>query len=258
MQSLKDQLSVVIITFNEESRITRCIESVKSVADEIIVVDSFSKDNTKQIAESLGAVVLEHAFEGHIQQKNWAKQQAKFSFVLSLDADEALSPELAQEIQVEKERGFPFAAYTMPRLNFVGNTPVRGCGWYPDRKLRLWRGVDGDWTGINPHDRLKMNMGYEQKRFVGDLLHYSYNNRREIIRKSKAYGKIGSKYVSNLDWFTVLYKLIFSPPIKFFRNYFLKNGISYGLTGLVICSGQVLETYTKYWRGFILKLKSRN
>ena len=252
---MENQISVVIISYNESKNIGRCIESVKSVADEIIVVDSFSTDNTKEIAESLGAKVIQHSFEGHIQQKNWAKEQAQNEFVLSLDADEALSPELANEILKEKNEGFPFAAYTMPRLNFVGNTPIKGCGWYPDRKLRLWRGIDGKWTGINPHDRLKMNMGFDQKKLRGDLLHYSYNNRNEILKKSKKYGTIGAKFTQTLSWEKLVYKLLFSPLTKFLRNYLFKKGITYGYTGFVICYGQMIESYTKYWGGIKLKLQ---
>ena len=94
----RGRLSVVIITFNEENNIGNCIQSVKSLADEIIVVDSFSQDRTCEIAENMGAIVVQHAFEGHIQQKNWAKDQANFDWVLSLDADECLSTELFDSI----------------------------------------------------------------------------------------------------------------------------------------------------------------
>lgn len=248
-------ISVIIITFNEERNIARCIESVKSIADEIIVVDSFSTDNTKTIADSLGAIVLDHEFEGHIQQKNWAKSQASHEFVLSLDADEAISPELAREILTEKQNKFPFAAYTMPRLNFVGEQAIKGCGWYPDRKLRLWKGIDGNWVGVNPHDRLKMNMGYDQKKLTGDLLHYSYANRKEILKKSKGYGRIGAKSTKSYDWGMLIYKFLFSPITKFIRNYFIKKGFLYGYTGLIICVGQFVETQTKYYQGIKLKLR---
>ena len=154
---MSSKLSVVIITFNEERNIAKCIESIKPIADEILVVDSFSTDQTKSIAESLGAKVIQNAFKGHIQQKNFAKELAQFEFILSLDADEWLSSKLVSEIANQKDLDFPFAAYTMPRLNFVGDRAVKTCGWYPDRKLRLWRSKDGSWTGVNPHDKLKMN-----------------------------------------------------------------------------------------------------
>ncbi len=254
---MSSKLSVVIITFNEERNIAKCIESVQLVADEILVVDSLSTDKTKTIAESLGARVIEHAFEGHIQQKNWAKNQAQFEFVLSLDADEMLTPELVEEIRNQKEMDFPFAAYTMPRLNFVGDRSVKTCGWYPDRKLRLWRAKDGNWTGINPHDKLKMNMGFDQKRLNGDLLHYSYTNASEILSKSRKYGKIGAENNKNMSWFNLIFKLFFSAGTKFVRNYLFKNGYKEGKLGIIICWGQLIETNSKYLGAIKLKIKNR-
>ena len=124
----RSRLSVVIITFNEENNIGNCIQSVKSLADEIIVVDSFSTDRTCEISENMGATVVQHAFEGHIQQKNWAKDQANFDWVLSLDADECLSPELIDAILKIKldqfseitEKNLPIGGYSMNRLNHLG------------------------------------------------------------------------------------------------------------------------------------------
>ncbi len=253
---MSSKLSVVIITFNEERNIAKCIESVKSIADEILVVDSLSTDNTKSIAQSLGATVIDHPFEGHIQQKNWAKNQAQFEFVLSLDADELLTKELVEEIRNQKELNFPFAAYTMPRLNYVGDRPVKTCGWYPDRKLRLWRAKDGNWTGINPHDKLKMNMGFDQKRLTGDIIHYSFSNASEIIIKSKKYGKIGAENNKSMSWFNLFFKLFFSAGTKFVRNYFFKNGYREGKLGLIICWGQLIETNSKYFGAIRLKLQN--
>ena len=132
------KLSVVIIAYNESDQIADCIKSVNGLADEILVVDSFSTDDTVSIAESLGARVLQHKFEGHIQQKNWAKDQATNNFVLSIDADERLTLELKESIAQEKELGFHHSGYYMNRLNFIGSKALKCCGWYPDKKLRLW------------------------------------------------------------------------------------------------------------------------
>ncbi len=254
---MSSKLSVVIITFNEERNIAKCIESVMSIADEILVIDSFSTDQTKSIAESFGATVIQNAFKGHIQQKNFAKELAQFEFVLSLDADEWLSSNLVLEIANQKDLDFPFAAYTMPRLNFVGDRAVKTCGWYPDRKLRLWRSKDGNWTGVNPHDKLKMKMGFDQKRLNGDIMHNSFSNASDIIIKSKKYGKIGAANNYTMGWGNLLFKLIFSPGTKFVRNYFFKNGFKEGKLGLIICYGQLIETYSKYLGAISLKLKNR-
>lgn len=248
------KLSVVIISYNESQNIADCIHSVKAVADEVIVVDSYSTDTTVAIAESLGAKVILQKFLGHIEQKNWAKDQAEHDFVLSLDADERLSPELLGSIASEKQSGFHHSGYYMNRLNFVGNHAIKGCGWYPDKKLRLWNRHQGRWIGVNPHDKFRLKSGYPKTSLKGDLLHYSYKNRAEVWSKSIKYGKIGAEYARNLTFPELLIKVTVSPIFKFFRNYFLKGGIMYGLNGLVVCLGQVVESYLKYSRGLVLKM----
>ena len=129
-------LSVVIITLNEEKNILRCLESVQEVADEIVVVGSGSTDQTQKIAEEIGVQWIEHPFEGHIEQKNFAMQQARFDWVLSLDADEALEASLQEEILAEKEKGFT-GAYRFRRLNNYCGQWIRHGTWYPDKRIRL-------------------------------------------------------------------------------------------------------------------------
>ena len=156
--TMQIQLSVVIITFNEEKNIARCLASVASVADEIVVVDSFSTDKTKQICIEKGVRFIEHQFDGHIEQKNWAITQAKNQYVLSLDADEALTDELASEISKVKNN-WQYDGYSFNRLtNFCGAWIKHG-GWYPDKKLRLWVTKKGKWGGIHTHDNVIMQEG---------------------------------------------------------------------------------------------------
>ena len=130
-------LSAVIITYNEEKNIERCLLSLKGVVDEIVVVDSFSQDRTEAICAQYGVKFIQHAFEGHIQQKNWAITQASSPYVLSLDADEALSDELRQSI-LEAKNNWTAQGYFFNRLNNYCGQWIRHSGWYPDRKLRLW------------------------------------------------------------------------------------------------------------------------
>ena len=145
------KLSVVIITFNEEKNIERCLTSVKDIADEIVVLDSFSKDKTAEICINHGVKFFQHTFDGHIQQKNRAITYANFPHILSLDADETLSSELAESIKKVKQN-FSKDGYYINRLtNYCGHW-VKHCGWYPDAKLRLWDSRKGQWTGTNPHD----------------------------------------------------------------------------------------------------------
>lgn len=259
----RGRLSVVIITFNEENNIGNCIQSVKNLADEIIVVDSFSTDRTIEIAENMGATVVQHTFEGHIQQKNWARLQANFDWVLSLDADECLSQELAVSILSIKQNQFsektpdhkPIFGYTMNRLNHLSGKPIKGCGWYPDRKLRLWNNRFGGWTGTNPHDRFELQDPLATKHILGDILHYTYSNRNAVLKQAIKFGKIGSKTLEESNFLTILFKFVTSPTLKFIKNYFIKGGIIYGFNGFYICLCQWLESFIKYGLGTILNLQ---
>ncbi len=254
-------LSVVVITYNEAMNIQRCLESVLPIADEIVVVDSFSTDSTATIAKSMGATVISHAFEGHIQQKNWAMNQAKSDWILSLDGDECLSEDLLHEILTWKTNfnalpsHFP-SAYWVKRLNHLAGKPIKGCGWYPDKKIRLWKTGSGQWTGTNPHDRFELadpmaNLGL----FNGDLLHFTYNNFHQIKLQALKFGRIGAEAIQSKPWGYLLAKAIISPQIKFLKNYFFKLGFLYGMRGLAICYWQWRESLLKYSRGFSISLK---
>ena len=161
------KLSVVIITFNEEKNIARCLESVKDIADEIVVVDSFSKDKTEEICRGYGVKFIEHKFEGHIEQKNYASSQATYQHVLSLDADEALSDELKESI-IKVKNDWNGYGYSMNRLtNYCGKW-IHHCGWYPDTKIRLMDKSKGKWDGDNPHDQFIMQDNAEAIQLKGD------------------------------------------------------------------------------------------
>jgi glycosyltransferase involved in cell wall biosynthesis len=155
-------LSVAIITYNEEKNIRRCIESVRKVADEIIVVDSFSDDDTVKIAEAAGAIVRQSEFSGYINQKNKAINLASHDYVLLLDADEGLSRELAYSI-MEAKRSFNFKAYSMKRCSIFKGKYIRHGLWYPDKKLRLFDKRLGICGGLNPHDKIIMQAPAEVK-----------------------------------------------------------------------------------------------
>jgi glycosyltransferase involved in cell wall biosynthesis len=249
------RLSVVIITFNEEENIGKCIDSVKQVADEIVVVDSFSTDKTRQIAEEKGARVIQHLFEGHIQQKNWAKDQATNIWVLSLDADEALSYELLAQLIVRKsepEDGL-VSGYEMNRLNFYCGKPVKTCDMYPDRKLRLWKRDAGAWQGINPHDKFVLNDNAETDFMRGDILHNTWPSKQAFLNSVEKFATISAQHLKNRSLFYLLYKMIFSPPFKFIRIYFFQLGFTEGGIGWTICYNQSREVFLKYFRAIKLK-----
>jgi glycosyltransferase involved in cell wall biosynthesis len=239
------KLSAVIITFNEERNIRRCIESLQGVADEIVVVDSYSTDGTRDIAESLGARFMEHPFEGHIQQKNYALSCAQHEWILSLDADEALDNTLRASILEIKKSGSS-VGYSMNRLtNYCGHW-VRYCGWYPDTKVRLIRSGKGMWQGTNPHDRLDLLDGQKAVHLSGDILHYSYYKREDHHKQIEYFGDISARELfrqqKRIGWPMVFVKVI----VQFIKSYFLKLGILDGFTGWTISRMSAYATWRKY------------
>ncbi|MCA0238639.1 MAG: glycosyltransferase family 2 protein [Bacteroidetes bacterium] len=238
-------ISAVIITFNEERNIARCLESLAGVADEIVVLDSFSSDGTEQICRTYGVRFEQHAFDGHIEQKNRALGLATHPLVLSLDADEALSERLRQSILgVKKSPGFD--AFMMNRrTNYCGQW-IAHSGWYPDRKLRLFDKRLGHWGGTNPHDKVEMNVGTSIARLDGDLLHYSYYTVEEHLERARKYAVIAARAMHQQGKRGAWWRMWFSPVFKFIRNYILKAGFLDGRAGWTICRISALETYWKY------------
>lgn len=239
------QLSVVIITFNEERNIERCLQSVLPVADEVIVLDSYSTDKTKEICENYNVRFEQHAFDGHIQQKNRAIQYTSNEYVLSLDADEALSECLSQSILKLKKGWGDKEGYYMNRLtNYCGKW-IRHCGWYPDSKLRLFRKKDGQWTGTNPHDRFEVSDNQNTEKLKGDLLHYSYYTIKQHLDQVNYFSDILAKEQYNTKSASIL-KIIVSPIFKFFRDYWIKLGFLDGYYGFIVCSISSFATLIKY------------
>tara|TARA_B100000809_G_C15139130_1_gene532120 strand:- start:4140 stop:4898 length:759 start_codon:yes stop_codon:yes gene_type:complete len=239
------QLSVVIITFNEEKNIERCLASVIDVADEIVVVDSYSTDKTKQICSAKNVRFVEHKFDGHIEQKNFAITQAKNQYVLSLDADEALTEELQQAI-LEIKNNWQADGYSFNRLtNFCG-TWIKHCGWYPDKKLRLWDITKGKWGGDNPHDKVIMAKGASAEHINLDILHYSFYTIEQHLKQIDYFTDISSKTAfekgKTSNGFTIIYKSTF----KFFRDYVLKFGFLDGYHGYVVCKNSAHAKRLKY------------
>jgi glycosyltransferase involved in cell wall biosynthesis len=239
------QLSVVIITLNEEKNLGRCLASVKEVADDIVVVDSFSTDRTEVIAKEHDARFVQHAFEGHIEQKSWAVTQAQFPWVLSLDADEALSEELRRSILAAKQRS-DADGFTMNRLTNYCGTWIRHGGWYPDRKLRLWDSRKGRWAGENPHDRYEMDPGSRIVHLKGDLLHYSYHSVADHYKQVDYFTTIAAKQMVARGAKGGLLRRIVNPIAKFLGTYFLNLGILDGVSGFTIARISAYATWLKY------------
>ena len=240
------KISVVIITYNEEKNIARCIDSLKDVADEIVVLDSFSKDNTKKICLDKGVRFFEHAFDGHIQQKNRAITYAINPHILSLDADEALDETLIKSILAVKNN-FTKDGYYMNRLTNYCGYWVKHCNWYPDKKLRLWDSRKGVWRGINPHDKYEMFDGDKNTGHLkGDILHYSYYTIEDHYKQIEYFSNIASKAYFEAGKKAPAYKLFVNPIAKFLDHYFLNLGFLDGSAGFSISKISAYATYLKY------------
>jgi len=250
------KLTVAIITLNEEANIASCLESVKHIADEILVVDSFSTDRTEAICSSFGARFMKHAFSGHIEQKNFALENARHDFVLSLDADEVLSPELRNEIEKIKEKP-EFDGYRFNRLNNYCGHWVRHCGWYPDTKLRLVRKDKARWTGMNPHDCLTMNPDTRIKHLRGDLLHYSYRTISDHVTQTDKFTSIAATAAFRSGKKSNLALIFTRPFFQFFRDYIFKRGFLDGRYGLIICLINSMAALLKYAKLYELQLQKK-
>ena len=240
------KISAVIITFNEENNIDRCLASLKNVADEIVVVDSYSTDNTEQICRRMNVKFLQHRFDGHIEQKNYALDCAVYDHVLSLDADEVLSGELIRSIQAAKHN-WQFDGYRFNRLSYYCGKWIRHSGWYPDTKLRLWDKSKGRWGGVNPHDRVMMDAQSRISHIAGDLHHYSYHTIKDHIDQINSFSEIAARaaYAEGRNA-NLLLDIVCNPLLTFFKKYFLKLGILDGYQGFMIAIHTAYGKFLKY------------
>ena len=240
-----NKLSVVIITYNEEKNIARCINSVYQIADEVIVVDSHSIDKTKEIAIAHGAKIIEHTFERYIQQKNFALQQANYSWVLSLDADEALSDKLKNKIQ-EIKNNLTADGYTMNRLTYYCGRWIKHTGWYPDKKLRLVRKELAQWSGINPHDRLELIKSKNIKHINADILHYSYYSLHDHLNQLDKFTQISANELYKARINPNFWHFFIKPVHKFLNHYIYKAGFLDGYEGFQISIISAYGVFLKY------------
>ncbi len=245
--TFKGKISATIITFNEEKNIEKCLRSIAGVVDEIVVVDSYSTDNTEKICQKYNVIFIKNKFEGHIQQKQFAISKTKYRFVLSLDADEYLSEKLRKSIVAIKDN-LVFDAYTMNRLNFYRGKTINYAGWYPDTRIRLFDKVKAHWGGENPHDIVVVDNKKYTSHLIGDLHHNTLNSLAEHKHQTEKYAVIAAqyKYEHGMHRQTVFFKMLMNPISKFFTMYFLKLGFLDGKFGLRICFEEFKCTYRKY------------
>jgi glycosyltransferase involved in cell wall biosynthesis len=239
------KISAAIITFNEEKNIERCLKSLEEVADEIIVVDSYSSDKTEAICLEHGVKFIKNKWPGYTEQKNFANNQASFNHILSLDADEALSEELRKNILLEKEKGLS-TAYEMNRLtNYCGHWIKHG-SWYPDRQLRLFDRTKGQWKGEKIHEKFVLTNGDKPRKLKGNLLHYSYYSIAEHIDQANHFTTITAEVAFAKGKKASLIKIMVNPAFKFVRDFFLKLGFLDGYHGYLVAKISANATFLKY------------
>jgi len=238
------KISGVIISFNEESNIARCIDSMLPVVDEIVVVDSLSTDRTREICLERGVRFLEHPFRTHIDQKNYAVSQATYPYILSLDADEYLSAPLTQSI-LKAKANWTTEAYRMNRLSSYGNKWIKHGSWYPDKKIRLWNRNFGFWGGENPHDRVIIKRGIRIEHLKGDILHRAYKDAKESLQKIQRYSDIFA--IEGLSEKSSSVPIIFFHTFfAFVKSYLIKRGFQDGYEGLMVAMGEANHVFYKY------------
>ncbi|HUP05133.1 MAG TPA: glycosyltransferase family 2 protein [Bryobacteraceae bacterium] len=237
------KITATIITLDEERNIARAIESLRC-ADEILIVDSGSVDRTVELAGNLGARVIEANWRGYSGQKNWAAEQASHDWVLSLDADEALSEALEAEIWSLKKTGPREDAYTMPRMaRYMGRWILHG-GWYPDRKIRLYRRDRASFVGDFVHEsvRVRGSVGSLQN----NLLHYTCDSLSEHLKTLDRYTTLAAQELAARKVKVPFHRLIADPVWTFIRSYALQRGFLDGPEGLTIAYMAAFYTFLKY------------
>lgn len=239
-------ISVVIIAYNEEKHLARCLESVATVATEIIVVDSFSTDQTTAIAEKYGAKVYQRKFDGYIGQKNYANSLATGDYIFSLDADEALSPELIQFL-LDEQNYVTYNVLSFNRLNWYCGKWMKYGGWYPDTKVRMWKRGLASWGGSLPHEHVIYDASLVCKAVSHDILHYAYETVTQHIQKSNKYALLASYQYLSKSYPDLFFKMAFSGVFRFFRNTIFKLGILDGWRGIVSAFITMIEINNKYW-----------
>lgn len=239
------KISAVIITYNEEMFINKCLASIEGLVDEIIVVDSFSVDSTEEICKKYNARFIKHKFEGYRDQKNFALQFASYKNILSLDADEALSNELRESILIIKDN-WEYNGYYVNRRNYYCGQWIRHSHWYPDKQLRLFNSDSGKWGDLNLHERFKMSNGDKVGTLKGDLVHWPYSTYQEHVDKMHKFSLIAAeefhKAGKKATIFTPYIHLIWG----FLRTYIIKLGFLDGRNGFLICSLYASATFKKY------------
>ena len=242
------KITATIITLNEESNIKAAIDSL-AWSDEIVVVDAESTDRTREIAESLGAKVITHAWPGFGLQKQFAVEQASHEWIFSLDSDERVSDELKRSIETLRARPESQLAdgYLVSRRSYYQGRWIRGGGWYPDRQLRLFRKSRGSWKPRQVHESVEMNDGTRVEALEGDLLHYSVKDAAHHHRMiGERYAPLAAQQMFDAGRRTSAIGVATAGPAAFIRSLVLKGGFRDGFAGFTIARFAAHHAFLKH------------
>lgn len=237
------KISAVVITFNEEEKIETALRSLEGIAAEIIVVDSHSLDKTVKLARKHTDKIFERAWTNYADQKNFGNGNAVNPWILSLDADERLSPELREELLALAKTEPDCAGFAMPRQVFYLGRWIRHSGWYPDPKIRLFRKDRARWEGEFVHERLAVDG--EIKTLAGPIDHFTYRDIHDHLARINRFSDLGAQKLYAAKKKCRWYHLAVLPWSRFLKSYVLKLGVLDGFAGLVI---SVLNGYAIFVR----------
>src|SRR5512140_1703678 len=238
----REPLSCTIICHDEEEGIRAALESVKW-CDEIVVVDSFSTDRTVEICREYTDRVYQRPWPGFVEQKAFALEQTRCPWVLNLDADERVSPELRREIEGVL-RSPDADGYYVPRLVYYLGRWWRRGGWYPDYRLRLFRRDKVVWGGIDPHEKVVLNG--RSRRLRGPLLHYTYRDVGDHVATINGFSGVAARELLLRGRETTWPDLVLRPLWRFFRFYVLRRGFTQGLAGLFVAQSAAFYVFARY------------
>lgn len=247
------KLSVVIITLNEEDRLREALESCRDIADEIVVVDSFSSDRTLDIASEFGCRIIKNRFRDYGTQKNFALEKARNDWILNLDADERVSPLLNEEIRKVKLESEPGVdGFLINRRTCYLGRWIKHSGWYPDRKLRLFKKEKSRWLG-RIHERLELKG--PTRVLKGDILHFTYRDMNDHLGRINRYSFMQAQDITRARTRFLTLRAILLPPVTFLRFYLWKLGILDGFPGFVIALISSWGTALKYLKAIEIQRK---
>ncbi len=251
------KISAVIITYNEEINIGRCLDSLIDTMDEIIVIDSFSTDKTEEICSKYPVKFIKKEWLGYSITKNFGNNLACNDYIFSIDADEALSDELKASILAVKNAETLLDAYKLTRLTNYCGTWIHHCGWYPDTKLRLWDKSKGQWEG-DIHEDVKLQENSKTAMLNGDLFHYSFHTITQHVKQADKFTDLTAQDAFNKGKRSNLMKILFKPCVKFIRDYIVKLGFLDGYHGYCVCKISAFATFMKYSKLMELQRKEKS